>query len=62
MAELLDDTSGRLAPADDVVALAAAVAEARTLDRRACRARVEAIASLDRMLDGYERIFAEVAA
>ncbi|HEX4902115.1 MAG TPA: glycosyltransferase [Acidimicrobiales bacterium] len=52
--ELVTTEVGRLAPPGDVEALAAAIAEARVLDRAACRSHAVATFSLERMVDQYE--------
>ncbi|MBW3619133.1 MAG: glycosyltransferase family 4 protein [Actinobacteria bacterium] len=57
MSELLDEECGRLAPPDDIEALATAAVEALELDRRACRRHVEAHFTLDRMVDRYETLY-----
>jgi glycosyltransferase involved in cell wall biosynthesis len=56
--ELVDARTGRLAPADDVAALAAAIPAAAGLSRAACRARAEAICDARAMVDGYEALYA----
>ncbi|MCW2757401.1 MAG: glycosyl transferase family 1 [Nocardioidaceae bacterium] len=56
--EIVDDTSGRLAHGHDALALAAAVGEASALDRRAVRGRAVSSFSLERMVDGYEQVYA----
>lgn len=55
--ELLDETVGRLAPVGDVASLAAAVLEARGLDRSACRRHAVERFSLDTMVDRYTDVF-----
>lgn len=55
--ELVDDAVGRLAPSGDVPRLAAAILEARTLDRDACRRHAVARFSLATMVDRYEATF-----
>jgi glycosyltransferase involved in cell wall biosynthesis len=60
MAEILDEASGRLAPAGEVQALAAAALEARDLDRRACRRRAVDHCSAEVMVDRYERLYEEL--
>jgi glycosyltransferase involved in cell wall biosynthesis len=57
LVELLDDDTGRLAPADDVAGLARAIGEATALDRVACRRRAERRFSAGAMTDGYESWF-----
>ena len=48
-----------MANGDDAEALAAAIEEARRLPRPVPRRRVEARFTLERMLDGYERLYRE---
>jgi len=55
--ELTDAATGRLAPADDVAALALAIPAAAVLSRAACRARAEAICDARTMVDGYEALY-----
>ncbi|WP_234407499.1 glycosyltransferase [Pseudomonas bohemica] len=62
MRDLISDEVGCLAPPNDVVALAAAIAVARGKSRPACRARAEALWNQSLMLDRYEALLAEVAA
>ena len=62
LAELVDDETGRLAPADDVAVLADAVSAACELDRAACRRRAEEHFSADAMADRYEAWFIELRA
>ncbi|GLW89669.1 glycosyltransferase [Actinokineospora globicatena] len=59
--ELLDEHSGVLADAGDVDGLAAAITEAATLDRGRVRAHAERMCSLTTMVDGYERLYRELA-
>lgn len=59
--EILDGATGRLAPAGDVAALAAAAVTAAHLDRRACRSRAEEHCSLEAMVSAYESVYSEVA-
>ena len=59
--EILDEHTGVLTPAGDVAALAHAIHDAATLDRRAARRRAVAQFSLDRMVDGYEAVYAGMA-
>ena len=56
--EILDATCGVLATPDDVGSLADAGMAALTLDRRACRARAEAMCDVERMVDSYEALYA----
>lgn len=55
--ELLDDSCGRLVPAGDVGAMAAAIPAAQSLSRASARARAEHSCSAEAMLDGYEQLF-----
>jgi len=55
--ELLDSTCGVLAAPGDVASLGDAAKAAQRLDRRACRARAEAVGDAERMLDGYENLY-----
>jgi glycosyltransferase involved in cell wall biosynthesis len=59
--EIVDADSGLLVPADDVEALAAAIPRAKRLSRAAARRRAETHCSLERMLDGYENLYHELA-
>ncbi|MEU0795942.1 glycosyltransferase [Amycolatopsis sp. NPDC005961] len=58
--EILDEHTGVLAAPDDVTGLATALTRAVTLDRAAARRRAEATCSVDRMVDGYVRIYREL--
>ena len=60
--DILDTACGRLARADDPRDLARAIGEAAGLDRRACRARAEALFDADAMTDRYEALYREVLA
>lgn len=60
--ELLDDTCGVLADADDLDGLAAAIIRAGRLDRAAARRRAVEHCSITSMVDGYERLYSEVSA
>jgi len=60
LVELLDASTGRLAPCGDVTGLATAMLGAAELDRDGCRARAREIFSVERMIDGYESWFAEM--
>lgn len=60
--ELVDDRVGRMAPVGDVPKLAAAILEARDLDRDACRRHALARFSLDTMVDRYAEVFRRCAA
>ena len=55
-----DGRSGRLAPADDEAALAAALDDAQAMDRSACRADAARF-DLPRMLDAHESLYRRVA-
>lgn len=60
--DLTDTGTARLAPGDDVEALARAIRDATGLSRAACRARAEARCDARVMVDGYETLYrAEVA-
>jgi glycosyltransferase involved in cell wall biosynthesis len=59
--EILDSTSGRLVPPDDVAALAAVIPETEQLSRTAARRRAESFCSLELMADSYERLFRAAA-
>ena len=58
--EVLTPATGRLAPADDVEALALAIGEAALLDRAGCRARAVEDLSLTRMVDRYEDLYSQM--
>jgi len=58
--EVLDEHCGVLAAPDDVAGLAAAITRAASLDRGAARRRAEAVCSVDRMVDGYVRVYREL--
>jgi glycosyltransferase involved in cell wall biosynthesis len=58
--ELLDDACGVLAVPDDVAGLAAAILQAGELDRAAARRRAELHCSITSMVEGYERLYAEL--
>ncbi|WP_336762530.1 glycosyltransferase [Asaia sp. VD9] len=60
--EIIGDEAGRFAPAQDVSALACAIREARTIERRRPRGRVTSCFTLDRMIDAYEQLYGEVIA
>lgn len=55
--EIVDDTCGVLVPPGDVAALADAMVAARRLPRAASRQRAETAFGIDRMVDGYERLY-----
>jgi glycosyltransferase involved in cell wall biosynthesis len=59
---LVDGECGVIVPADDFGALAEGVAAAMALDPHACRRRVEARFSAQRMVAAYEAIYAREAA
>ena len=58
--EIVDSHSGVLATPGDAGSLAMATLAAMQLDRRACRARAFAICSAEKMIDGYEAIYAHM--
>ena len=60
--ELLDNTCGVLAAPDDVDGLGTAITQAARLDRAAARRRAERTCSVETMIDGYEDLYAELAA
>ena len=60
--ELVDPDTGVLVSAGDVAALAQAMTAATRLDRSACRRRAVDRFSATRMVDDYERWFAELIA
>jgi hypothetical protein len=55
--EIVDARAGRLAPADDVPALAAAVRQAAGLDRTEVRRHAVEHCSMTRMVSAYEDIY-----
>lgn len=55
--EILTPQCGRLVPAGDVAALAAAIPEAERLSRAAARERARAHCSVDTMVDRYEQLY-----
>jgi UDP-glucose:tetrahydrobiopterin glucosyltransferase len=55
-----DGVTGYLVPPGDIDGATKAVARAVTLDRAACRAHIARRFSLETMLDGYERFYAEM--
>ncbi|SES45246.1 glycosyltransferase [Actinokineospora terrae] len=59
--ELLDEHTGVLAEPGDVAGLAAAITAASGLDRRRVRAHAERTCSLTAMVDGYERLYWDLA-
>ncbi|MGC5363080.1 glycosyltransferase family 4 protein [Streptomyces sp. DT24] len=62
LGEILTPECGRLAPADDVAALAELIPETMRLDRLAARDRAERFCSLDAMADRYVSLYEELAA
>ncbi|WP_033925770.1 glycosyltransferase [Sphingomonas sp. 35-24ZXX] len=58
--EIIDSRSGVLATPGDSGSLALAALAAMQLDRRACRARAFAICDAEKMIDGYEAIYAHM--
>ncbi|MEE1813797.1 glycosyltransferase [Streptomyces sp. SP18ES09] len=62
LGEILTPDCGRLAPADDVGALADLIHETVPLDRRAARERAERFCSLDTMTDAYTALYEELTA
>ena len=60
--ELLDDSCGVLVAPGDVDALAGAIRAAAHLDRAAARRHAVRTCSVETMVDGYERIYHELAA
>jgi glycosyltransferase involved in cell wall biosynthesis len=61
LGEIVDEHSGRLALTGDTAGLAAAMHEAARLDRGAARARAREHFGLERMVDAYESVYAEIA-
>ncbi|MCW0213908.1 MAG: glycosyltransferase [Pseudonocardia sp.] len=59
--ELLDESCGVLVEPGDVDALAGAILRARELDRNAARRHAVATCSVESMIDGYERLYDEMA-
>ena len=57
---IVDGVTGFLVPADDVVALAEAVARAPGLSRAACREHAEGRLDLELSLDAHERLYRRV--
>lgn len=60
MPEIVDDSCARLVAGEDVAGLAAAIDEVVGLRREDARARAEQACSIERMVDAYEELFAEV--
>lgn len=61
MGEIIDPACGRLAPADDVEALAEAARDAAALERRDCRSHVEDHFAIGPMVEQYEQFYAELS-
>jgi glycosyltransferase involved in cell wall biosynthesis len=57
LTEIVDPSCGVLVPAADLAALGAAAVRAAGLSRRAARHRAETTCSVDRMIDGYVRLY-----
>ena len=55
--EILTPNTGRLAPPDDVGALARAVIEAKDLDREQCRRHAVDHTNVTRLVDDYEDLY-----
>lgn len=62
LAELVEDSCARLVAPEDTEGLAGALAEVDSLDRRDAREHAERTGSQERMIDAYERLYAELAA
>jgi glycosyltransferase involved in cell wall biosynthesis len=60
--EIVDESCAVLAAPGDIAELAESIRAAARLDRRAARIRAQAHCSVQAMVDGYERVFAEVCA
>ncbi len=60
--ELVDASCGVLAAPGDVAGLARAILAAAGLDREAARRHAERTCSVEAMVDGYERLYREIAA
>ncbi|NEU13158.1 glycosyltransferase family 4 protein [Methylobacterium sp. BTF04] len=60
MAHVLDVSCGRLAEPDDADALGAAIREAASLSRRACRDRAETLFDAEAMTDRYLEVYRHV--
>lgn len=58
---LLSEDSGRVAPGGDVVALAASIRTAMSLDRSAVRAHAEHTCDVQRMVDAYVDLYCDVS-
>jgi glycosyltransferase involved in cell wall biosynthesis len=59
--ELVDDATGVLVEPGDLDGLAVAIRQAARLDRAAVRRRAEVHCSVEAMIDGYERLYRELA-
>jgi glycosyltransferase involved in cell wall biosynthesis len=59
--EIVDESCAVLARPGDVAELADAICAAARLDRRAARTRAQVQCSVRAMVDGYERVFAQVS-
>jgi len=59
---ILDETCGALAEPDDISALACAIGQAITRDRRSCRSRAEQRCDARRMVEAYERLYLDLIA
>jgi glycosyltransferase involved in cell wall biosynthesis len=62
LGEIVTASSGRLAPAGDTRALAAAMLEARDIPRAAAVRRAREACSVGVMVDGYERLYSDMRA
>jgi glycosyltransferase involved in cell wall biosynthesis len=62
ISEIIDGSSGAIAPPGDVKALAEALLVARELKRSDCRRRAERHCSLGTMVDRYERLYDRLVA
>ena len=61
LVEIVTDSSGALAADGSVAALAEAITRAADCDRGAVRQRAEGSLSLERMVDEYEQLYAQMA-
>jgi len=55
-----DGETGFIVPRDNLEALAKAVKDADKIDRRKCRQRVEENFTVDKMVEGYEKVYKEL--
>lgn len=62
MGQIISHACGRLAPADDVEALAEAARDAARLERRDCRRHVENHFAIGPMVEQYERLYTALSA